>query len=103
MWPAVLEERTDVDCSHHGPLPPFRVKQIHEGGREVIGLKICEQYPMEKDEKFRNAGTESREPNGRIDSRDSLEPFRTDVAKYVVKKIVLIKTNTMGSPLDQVV
>ena len=36
---------------------------------------------MEKDEKFRNAGTESREPNGRIDSRDTLEPFRTDVAK----------------------
>jgi hypothetical protein len=45
---AVLEERTDVDYSHHGPLSPYRFFYVEtfeytrEGGREIIELDICE-------------------------------------------------------------
>jgi len=59
LWSAVLEERTDVDCSHHGPLSPFGLfyvkafKETREGGGEIVELNICEQHPMEKHKKFR--------------------------------------------------
>ena len=44
---AVLGERTDVDYSHHGPLPPYRFFYVetfeqNEGGGEIVELDICE-------------------------------------------------------------
>ena len=45
---AVLEERTDVDYSHHGLLSPYRFFYVEtfeytrEGGEEIIELDICE-------------------------------------------------------------
>jgi hypothetical protein len=66
LWLAILEELTDVDCGHYGPLSPFRFfyvkafKQTREGGREIVELNVCKQHPMEEDEKFQRAGIGSR-------------------------------------------
>jgi hypothetical protein len=45
---AVLEERTDVDYSHHGLLSPYRFFYVEtfdytrEGSEEIIELDVCE-------------------------------------------------------------
>jgi len=54
LRPAVLEECTNIDCSHHGPFSSFRffctetLKKVGEGGGEVIKLDIGEEHPMRK-------------------------------------------------------
>jgi len=58
LRPAILEEHTNIDCSHHGPFSSFRffyaemLKKAEEGGREVVKLDIGEEHPMQKYEKL---------------------------------------------------
>jgi predicted nucleic acid-binding Zn-ribbon protein len=62
LRPAVLEERTNIDCGHHGPFSSFRffyaetLKKAREGGREVVELDIGEEHPVQKYKKVRRAG-----------------------------------------------
>jgi hypothetical protein len=54
LRPAVLEERSNIDCGHHGPFSSFRffctemLKKVGEGGGEVVKLDIGEEHPMRK-------------------------------------------------------
>ena len=47
LRPAILKERTNVDCSHHGPFLSFRffyaemLKKAQEGGGEVVKLNTA--------------------------------------------------------------
>jgi hypothetical protein len=58
LRPAILEERTNIDCSHHDPFSSFRLvyaealKKAREGGGEVVKLDIGKEHPVQKYKKF---------------------------------------------------
>jgi hypothetical protein len=66
---SVPEERTNINCSHHGPFSTFRffyaetLKKAQEGGGEVIKLNIAVRRSLGRPGsmmmmEMRNEGTE---------------------------------------------
>ena len=68
LRPAVFQERTNIDCSHHASwsilvlqvllrmLRLGMLKKVGEGSREVVKLDIGEEHSVHKCKKLRRAG-----------------------------------------------
>jgi hypothetical protein len=54
LRPAILKEHTNIDYGYRGPFLSFKcfyvetLKEVGEGGREVIKLDIGEEHPEQK-------------------------------------------------------